>query len=196
MSAKKRVDESESTATEMDAFQPDMSKLNAEFDLEALIVSFQEKSKDSSARKISYADRVAKAKINIGRIQAMINQLENKSLSESAMIWVGQVIRPIVNQLEEIYPNAKLTLTGPYGLSGDVTLTMTKRNNAPGSKPESRFVTFTPAENASVALRNFRENTNEWTPGTIQAISNWNHPTVKIPTEKPIETIIEWLMKV
>lgn len=156
MSAKKRSD-SDSTVVEMgNPFEPNMDALNPEFNLTELIEQCKKKQAEGDKRKIGIQERVRKAKENIARIQNMITGLETKSQQELGAAYMNQVIRPVMDELQKVFPNTKMDLSGPYGMSGDITLTLTSRMTPVGKKAETKCITFSPLEDA-VGYRNFRE---------------------------------------
>jgi len=193
MSAKKRTEEGADSLEIMDAFVPDMTKANSAFDMKALVAEAVTKSQESGKFKIAIAERIKKAKEGIARIQNMIGNLELKSQQQSGLVWVNLVIRPLVAELCNVLPGLKAEMIGPYGIGNDLTLTMYQRGPIPGGKrPESRSITFVTVD-SQVSIRDFSESSQEWAPGTREAISNFNFRTIPIPVDKPIEFLIEHL---
>jgi len=196
MSAKKRVEQSDSSAGEViNPFEPDMSLATPGFNLVVLMEQWKTKHAESDKRKIGISERISKAKIAISRIQNMIDGLELKGQQESGQAWVNFVVRPIVGELQKIYPNASIDMSTV--LAGAVTVTICKKGIDQAGKmknQECKSLTFVPVEDG-VALRDWRSDTGEYPIGSIGAIAGLNHPLINIPSESAISFIVDSLME-
>ena len=196
MTAKKRVEDGQ-VETNDDPFTLDMSKASGEFALDALLATFKEKSGESAQRKFSIADRITNARKNIARIQSMIGNLEIKAQTESGQVFVNLVVRPIADELRNVFPNAGVNVFGPFGLSGQATITVAKKGVAqPGkvSGTESKSVTLVPTTEG-VSIRDYSETSDQYAPGSPEHLSGWNHPLVAVPAENAMEFIANWILK-
>ena len=197
MTAKKRVEDGQAVEVGGDVFAYDLSKVSEGFALDALLTTFKEKSGDAATRKFSIAERIVNARKNIARIQAMISNLEIKAQTESGQVFQNLVVRPIAEELRNIFPNAGVNVFGPFGLSGQATITVAKKGVAqPGkvSGAESKSVTLVPA-NDGVSIRDYSESSDQHPPGSPEYLSGWNHPLVAVPSDGALEFIVNWLMK-
>ena len=197
MTAKKRTDEEQTTEINTDPFAYDMSKVTEGFSLGALLANFKDKSGESAQRKFSIGERIANAYKNIARIQSMIANLEIKAQTESGQVFVNQVVKPIVEEMRNIFPNAKVDVFGPFGLSGQATITVGRKvegQAAKGKTSDSRSITLVPA-NEEVAIRDYSRSSDQYAPGSPEYLSGLNHPTVSVPPESAMEFIVNWLMK-
>ena len=196
MSAKKRTEQTDnSTVENSNPFEPDMSLGTPGFDLTGLIEQCKVKLAEQDKRKIGIQDRITKAKENIARIQSMIQGLELKGQQESGQAWVNMVVRPIMEELQKVFPNAAIDMSTV--LSGAVTVTVCKKGvNQTGKlkNVECKSLTFVPVEDG-VALRDWRSDTGEYPIGSVGAISGLNHPLVNVPQESAIQFIVDWLLK-
>lgn len=196
MTAKKRSDDESAVEIGGDAFTYDLSKVSEGFTLDALLTTFKEKSGDAATRKFSIAERIVNARKNISRIQSMITNLEIKAQTESGQVFQNLVVRPIAEEIRNVFPNAKVDVFGPFGLSGQATITVAKKNDVQGKgrASESRSVTLVPA-NDGVSIRDYSESSDQYPPGSPEYLSGWNHPLVAVPSDSALEFIVNWLMK-
>lgn len=195
MSAKKRTDGSDS-AVEVDALEPDMTKVSADFNLGLLLVEAGKSMDEASKRKIGLSERIGKNREAIARIETLIRNLQMKAASESGQVFVSAVLRPIQVELTNVFPNATVEVTGPYGMANATTLTVSKKSvNAIGKLKgqDSKSITFVPMADGKLGVRNFDEDSGEYPTGSLGAINGLNHPTVEVPAEGTIQFILEWL---
>ena len=197
MVAKKKGDGVEMPEANGDAFLFDLKRANPEFSLDALLTKFKEKCGENAQRKISIAERIENAKKAIGRLQAMITNLEVKAQGETGQVFLTLVVRPIAEELRSAFPNASVDVFGPLGLSGNCTVSISKKGANQASKvrgADCRLVTLVPMENG-IGIRDYSETNNEHQPGSIGYLSGLNHPVVPVPMENALGFITEWLMK-
>ena len=195
MSAKRRaVEQSEVSAVESgNPFDANMELGNPEFKLSELVKLCKEKQQEQDKRKIGIAERVTKAKENIARIQNMIVGLEQKAQMESGQTFINMVIRPVLEELQKVFPSAAVDMSTV--LSGAVTITVCRRGvNLAGKlkNADCKSVTLVPSEDG-ISLRDFSNDTGEYPIGSIGQISGYNYPLVSIPMDSPISFIVEWL---
>lgn len=194
MAAKKR-DESEEKIVDINPFEPDLSKVNPEFSLTALLENCKTKNADLDKRKIGLAERISKAKEAISRIQNMIQGLELKGQQASGQTWTNEVVRPIVLELSHVFPAAALDISTV--LSGAVTITLSKKGASAAGKlknVDTKAVTFVPHEKG-IGIRDYSKNTGEFPEGSIGAISGYNAPVIPIEPDTALQTIVDWLLK-
>ncbi|MEI8217321.1 MAG: hypothetical protein WCF96_09520 [Eubacteriales bacterium] len=196
MSARKRNEQVDnSTNDNSNPFEPDMNLVTPEFNLTGLLNDWKTKHAESDKRKIGIAERITKAKIAISRIQNMIDGLELKGQQESGQAWVNFVVRPIVGEIQRVFPNASIDINTM--LSGAVTVTVCKRGIDVAGKMkglDTKSITLCPVEDG-VAVRDYSEDTGEYPAGSIGAIAGLNHPLVNVPPDKAIQFIVDWLLK-
>ena len=195
MSAKKRTESAENAGSDnSDCFVPNMQLGTPDFNLELLLEECKTKMAEGDKRKISYAERISKARINISRINTMIQGLELKSQQESGQAWMNSLIEPIMAEMEAIFP---LATVEKRAMSGSTTLTVSKKGITAAGKlkgVDCRSITFVPTQDG-LGIRDYSENTHEYPDGSIGAIAGLNHPIVSVPTRDSIQFIVDWLMK-
>lgn len=195
MSAKRRSDEAEATVTEVNPFEPDMEKATTDFDLEVLLETYKAKITEMDKRKIGISDRISKQKEQLERISRYIETLTLKASQESGQTWTNQIVRPIVGELQKVFPHAAIDISTV--LSGAVTVTLCKRGVSAVGKLKNidcRAVTFVPQENG-IGIRDFSSSTGEYPEGSIGAISGMNHPVIAVPADSALQFIVDWLVK-
>ena len=197
MAAKKRAEEGQMVEVNADPFAFDMSKVSGDFSMEALLKAFNEKNGESATRKYSINERIVNARKNIARIQAMICNLEIKQQSESGTVFLNLVVRPVADELRNAFPNARIDVFGPFGLSGQATITVGRKGENPAGKgrgADARSVTLVPTPEG-MSIRDYSQSTDEYAPGSPEYLSGLNHPLVPVPTENPLEFIANWLVR-
>ena len=191
--AAKRKDEGGQAVESADPFQYDLQKTSVDFNAGALLQAFKEKAGESATRKYSIAERIKNAKKNIARIQAMVSGLEIKAQSESGIVFLNTVVRPIADEMRLAFSNALVTVFGPSGLSGQSVITVGPKDAQPG-KGRSASVTLVATPEGGMAIRNYAESSDTWAVGSPEHLSGWNHPLVEVPQENPLEFIANWLV--
>lgn len=195
MSAKKRTDnQSEDTNVDVNPFGPQLDKMS-DFNLEALVQSCKEKLQEMNKKKIPVPERIFKAREAIQRLQNMIAGLETKSQSECGTIWTTVVIRPLVSELQNVFPNAIFEIGRPYGLAGAVTVSMSRKGvNQLGKLKgqDCKTITFVPNDDG-LSVRDYGKDTGEFPPGSIGYLNGMNHPTVQVPVETPVKFLLDYL---
>ena len=193
---KKKTDQAENTAGDsVNPFEPDMSLGNPEFKLADLLEQCKVKLAEQDKRKIGIQERIVKAKESIIRIQNMIQGLELKSSQESGQAWVNVVIRPLMAELQKVFPNAVIDMSTV--LSGAVTVTVCRKGVTQADKlknQECKAVTFIPAENG-LSVRDYSKDTGEYPAGSIGAIAGLNNPVVAVSPDAPVQFIVDWLLQ-
>ena len=181
-----------------DAFQMDLSRTSPDFLLEALLVKFRDKCGENAQRKIGIGERIQNARKAIGRLQAMITNLEIKAQGEVGTAFLSLVVRPIAEELRNAFPNAgAVDIFGPHGISGQCMISISKKGANQAVKVQGvdcHMVTLVPMENG-IGIRDYSEDGKEHQPGSIGYLSGLNHPVVPVPAEKTLEFITEWLLK-
>jgi len=197
MSAKKRTEQVDnSTNDNSNPFEADMNLGTPEFNLSELLEQWKTKHAESDKRKIGIAERISKAKVNIARIQNMIDGLELKGQQESGQAWVNFIVRPIVGEIQKVFPNAAIDMNTV--LSGAVTVTVSKRGIDTLGKMkglDTKSITFVPGDDGTVKLRNYEVDSRDYPIGSIGAIAGLNHPLVNVPADNAIQFIVDWLLK-
>lgn len=195
MSAKRRNESAEETGSDTsDCFVPNMQLGTPDFNLEVLLEECKTKMAENDKRKISYTERISKARENIARINTMIQGLELKSQQESGQAWMNNLIDPIMLEIESIFP---LATVEKRSMTGATTLTVSKKGATAAGKMKGvdcRSLTFVPTQDG-LGIRDYSENTHEYPEGSIGAIAGLNHPVVSVPTSDSIQFIVDWLMK-
>ena len=179
-------------------YEADMTRLSAEFSLDTLLETFQQKRNETAARKISINERMETARKNISRLQSYITQLQMKAQSEVGQVFLTLVVRPIAEEIRSVFPSASVDVFGPYGLSGQSTITIAKKNVTQASKikgADCRSITLVPTDDGiGVGVRDYSEDTREHAPGSLGFLSGLNHPVRPIPTkEGAMGFIVDWL---
>ena len=191
----KRKDEGNQVVESVDVFAYDLQKTGADFNAETLLKAFKEKAGESATRKWSVAERIKNAKKNLQRIQAMVANLELKQQSESGIVFLNTVVRPIADEMRLAFSNATVTVFGPSGLSGQSVITLGPKDAQPG-KNRTASVTLVPTTpEGGIAIRNYAETTDEYAVGSPEQLSGFCHPLVTVPTENTLAFICDWLIK-
>ena len=191
MAAKRKEDGSQAVEN-ADVFAFDLQKTSVDFNAETLLKNFREKNGESATRKYSISERIKNAKKNIARVQAMINNLEVKQQSESGIVFLNTVVRPIAEELRLAFSQGSVTVFGPSGLSGQSVITVGAKDAQPG-KNRTASVTLVPTPEGGMAVRNYAETTDEYAVGSPEQLSGFCHPLVEIPKENPLQFICQWL---
>lgn len=195
MSAKRKTDEG-SEGAEVDALAPDMEKVPAEFSLKALLGDAGQKMEEASKRKIGLQERIAKNREAIQRIETLIRNLQAKAQQESGAAFVAAVVRPIQAVLTEMFPNAQVEISGPFGLASATVLTVSRKgaNNVAKLKGEqTKSITFVPMADGKLGVRNVHESTGEYPPGSLGDLNGLNFEVREVPVENTIQFLLEWL---
>ena len=173
MAAKKKNEDGQPGESNTDPFAFDMSNVSEEFSLEGLLKSFKEKNGESAQRKFSITERIKNAKKNIARIQTMIGNLEIKAQTESGHVFLNLVVRPIVDELRSVLGNASVDVFGPFGLSGQATITVGKKGEVQQGKPrsstDSKSVTLVPTPEG-LSIRDYGESADVWSTTIRKAL--------------------------
>ena len=197
MSAKKRSEiQAEETTVEVNVFEPQMDRVQADFNLEPLIQVCKEKLAESDKKKIPVGERLVKAREAIARLQNMIAGLETKGKTESGLVWVTMVIRPLVAELQNVFPNAIFEIGRPSGLAGAVTITMSRKGvNQLGKLKglDCKNITLIPTDDEGLFVRDYSRDTGEYPVGSIGYLNGMNFSTVQVPADKPIQFLLDYL---
>ena len=196
MSAKKRTDnQPEETNIEINPFEPQREKIREDFSLASLIQDCKEKIQEADKKKIPVGERLTKAREAISRLQNMIAGLETKGKTECGLVWTNLVIRPLVSELQNIFPTAIFEIGRPFGLAGAITLTMSRKGvNQIGKLKgmDCKTITFMPTDD-TLSVRDYGQDTGEYPPGSIGYLNGMNHPMIPIPMDKPIQFLLDYL---
>ena len=192
MSAKKRSDDG---SVSVNPFAPDMTQVSPEFNMGALLENFEAKKAEGEKRKVGITERIAVARKNIARIEAMIESLTLKSQQESGQTWVIQVVKPLADEIQKVFSNATIDITSV--LPGAVTMTLCKEgvsNIGRLKNIDCKSITLVQQEEG-VGVRDYTRNTGEYPDGSIGAISGFNHPVVPVSSADPISFLVDWILK-
>lgn len=193
MSAKKRTEQGEETNTNIDPLEPNIDAINPDFDLDALISACREKLASESKLKVPIQERIQKNREALERIKRTIAQLEIKAAQSGTLTWCEGVITKIVEQLQAVFPNASvdyMTLVH----SGAITVTVSKKTSSMDKKglTNSKAITFVPI-NGELFVKDFSHNLQTYAPGSWGDICLQNFENLKVPNEKSIAFILEYL---
>lgn len=200
MVAKKKDDAAPVLESNGNPYEADLSRVSPEFSLDKLLETFQTKKNESAARKIGLNERMETARKNISRLQSYITQLQMKAQSEVGQVFLTLVVRPLSEEIRSVFPSASVDVFGPYGLSGQSTITIGKKNIPQASRikgTDCRSITLVPIDTGiGIGIRNYSEDTGEHAPGSLGYLSGLNHPVIEISSkETALAEIVNWLTK-
>lgn len=184
------------TQEPLNPFEADYSNISPEFNFDALIEKYQNGLQESDKKKIAITERIEKQKQSIARIQAFIENLEFKQKQESSQAWINTIVKPVVAELQKVFPAASVEMTTSMGIGTAVLLTVSKKGLTPIRKmkgEDTLSLTITQLENGDLGIRNWQEDTGEYPKNSVGYLNGLGHPVIPVPRHEIFQTLVSWL---
>lgn len=165
------------------------------------------KIKELSTRysEISQAHKQAEEALNtrIHQRERQLERLNTKLRKLEFPSWIDNLIKPIADGLEKVYPEYRAEILGPFGVYRETAIHLYKKGLTHDElwldknlyNDSIKSINFIPGDlsRGELSIRNDKEDTGEFSKGTIGELNGMNHPSIPIPEHADIEWLKQYV---